>query len=76
MGPAYLECDMVEHCGGVKQSGNFVHSLTLTAIHSGWTECAALAVREQGLVVAGITAVAQRLPFRLCGLDPIMTARS
>ena len=67
--PGYFECDMVEHCGGVKQAGNFVHTLTVTDIHSGWTECAALAVREQSLVVEGIRAVSQRLPFALRGLD-------
>jgi hypothetical protein len=54
--PGYCECDMVEHCGGVKEGGNFVHTLTLTDIHSGWTECAALVVREQCLVVEGIDA--------------------
>jgi hypothetical protein len=67
--PGYLECDLVEHCGGVKNGGNFVHTLTLTDIHSGWTECAALAVREQSLVVEGIRAIAQGLPFALRGLD-------
>jgi len=67
--PGYIECDMVEHCGGMKEGGNFVHTLTLTDIHSGWTECAALAVREQSLVVQGIGAIAQRLPFPLRGLD-------
>jgi hypothetical protein len=67
--PGYFECDMVEHCGGVKEAGNFVHTLTLTDIHSGWTECAALAVRGQSLVVEGIDAVATRLPFALRGLD-------
>jgi len=67
--PGYLECDLVEHCGGVKVGGNFVHTLTLTDIHSGWTECAALAVREQSLVVEGISAIAQCLPFALRGLD-------
>ena len=67
--PGYFECDLVEHCGGVKEGGNFVHTLTLTDIHSGWTECAALAVREQSLVVEGINAVSQRLPFALLGLD-------
>jgi hypothetical protein len=67
--PGYFECDLVEHCGGVKQGGNFVHTLTLTDIHSGWTECAALTVREQSLVVEGIGAVSQRLPFALRGLD-------
>jgi hypothetical protein len=67
--PGYCECDLVEHCGGVKTGGNFVHTLTLTDIHSGWTECAALAVREQSLVVEAISAVSQRLPFALRGLD-------
>jgi hypothetical protein len=67
--PGYCECDLVEHCGGVKNAGNFVHTLTLTDIHSGWTECAALAVREQSLVVEGIRAIASRAPFALRGLD-------
>src|SRR5215472_6024058 len=67
--PGYFECDMVEHCGGVKEGGNFVHTLTLTDIHSGWTECAALTVREQSLVVEGISAVTRVLPFALRSLD-------
>jgi hypothetical protein len=67
--PGYCECDMVEHCGGMKEGGNFVQTLTLTDIHSGWTERAALAIRERTLVVAGISATAQRLPFVLRGLD-------
>jgi hypothetical protein len=67
--PGYCECDMVEHCGGMKEGGNFVHTLTLTDIHSGWTECAALAIREQSLVVEGISAITQHLPFALRGLD-------
>jgi len=67
--PGYCECDMVEHCGGVKEGGNFVHTLTLTDIHSGWTECAALVIREQSLVVEGIDAIAQCLPFALRGLE-------
>jgi hypothetical protein len=61
--------DLVEHCGGVKHEGNFVHTLTLTDIHSGWTECAALVVREQTLVVEGISMIRTQLPFALRGLD-------
>jgi hypothetical protein len=74
--PGYLECDLVEHCGGVKNGGNFVHTLTLTDIHSGWTECVALAVREQSLVVEGISAIAQGLPFALRGSIPTTTVPS
>lgn len=67
--PGYCEADLVEHCGGVKHEGNFVHTLTLTDIHSGWTECAALVVREQTLVVEGIGMIRRQLPFVLLGLD-------
>jgi len=73
--PGYCECDMVEHCGGTKEGGNFVHTLTLTDIHSGWTECAALVVREQSLVVAGISARSTFLLLCVASL-PITTARS
>jgi hypothetical protein len=58
----------VEHCGG-KHAVNFVHSLTLTDIHSGWTECAALVLREQTLVVEGLSLIRGQLPFALRGLD-------
>src|SRR5215469_17685572 len=67
--PGYCECDLVEHCGGVKVGGSFVHTLTLTDIHSGWTECAALLIREQTLVVEGISLIRQQLPFAIRGQD-------
>ena len=59
----------MEHCGGAHE-GNFVHSLTLTDMHSGWTECAALVVREQTLVVEAISLIRRQLPFALRGLEP------
>src|SRR5690242_7672590 len=46
-----------------------MHSLTWTDIHSGWTECAAPAVREQALLVEGISLIWHQLPFALRGLD-------
>jgi hypothetical protein len=66
--PGYCEADMVEHCGGVKE-GDFAHTLTLTDIHSGWTKCAALVVREQNLVVEAISMIRRQMPFALRGLD-------
>jgi hypothetical protein len=44
---------MVEHCGGVKTEGEFVHTLTMTDIASGWTECVAMRVRDQPVHDAG-----------------------
>ena len=49
--------------------GSFVHTLILTDIASGWTECVALPVREQTLVVEAITGLRCKLPFPLLGLD-------
>jgi hypothetical protein len=65
----YFEVDMVEHCGGVKHDGNFVHSLVLTDIASGWTECIAMPVRNQSLIVAGFAKAASDLPFAMLGID-------
>ncbi|TCG04014.1 hypothetical protein BZM27_43905, partial [Paraburkholderia steynii] len=49
--PGFFEIDMVEHCGGSKTDGEFVHTLTLTDIASGWTECVAMRTRNQMLVI-------------------------
>ncbi len=67
--PGYFEIDMVEHCGGKKTDGDFVHTLTLTDIASGWTECVAMRVRDQTLVIEGFDSVAADLPFAMLGVD-------
>lgn len=67
--PGYFEVDFVEHCGGPKHDGNFVHSLVLTDIATGWTECHALPVRDQFLVVEGFVKIERDLPFALRGVD-------
>ena len=68
VGPGFMEMDMVVHCG-TKTVGSFVHTLVLTDVGSGWTECVALPVREQALIVEAITGLRPRLPFPLLGLD-------
>lgn len=65
----FFEVDMVEHCGGMKTGGDFVHTLTLTDIASGWTECVAMPVRDQSLVVEAITKARKDLPFVMLGVD-------
>ena len=52
---------MVEHCGGPKTDGDFVHTLTMTDIASGWTECVAMRIREQMLIVEAFDEVASEL---------------
>jgi hypothetical protein len=66
--PGYFEIDLVAH-GGPTSAGSFVHTLTLTDIATGWTECVALAVREGALVVEGLTRVREVLPFPMLGVD-------
>lgn len=67
--PGWFEVDMVEHCGGYKRDGNFVHSLVMTDIATGWTECEALLIREQNLVVNGLAHAGDALPFPMRGID-------
>jgi hypothetical protein len=67
--PGFLEVDMVEHCGGAKTDGDFVHSLVLTDIDSGWTECIAMPVRNQSLVVEAMAIAATDVPFAMLGVD-------
>jgi len=66
--PGFMEIDLVTHCG-TRAVGSFVHTLVLTDVASGWTECIALPAREQTLIVEAVTAVEARLPFPLLGLD-------
>lgn len=67
--PGFFEIDMVEHCGGSKTDGEFVHTLTLTDIASGWTECVAMRMRNQMLVIEAFEKVAADLPFPMLGVD-------
>jgi hypothetical protein len=46
-----------------------VYTLVLTDVASGWTECVALPVREQALIVEAVTGLRPRLPFPVLGLD-------
>jgi hypothetical protein len=48
---------------------HFVHSLVLTDVASGWTECIALPVREQTLIVEALDGLRARLPFPVLGID-------
>src|ERR1700682_2400121 len=66
--PGFFEIDMVEHCGGPKTDGDFVHTLTLTDIASGWTECVAMPLRNQSLVVEAMSVAEEQLAFAMLGV--------
>ena len=66
--PGFMEVDLVAHCGG-NMAGSFVHTLVLTDIASGWTECVALPYREATAVVSTLKMLLPLLPFRVLGFD-------
>jgi hypothetical protein len=54
---------------GPKIVGDYLHTLVLTNIASGWTECVAMRFRSQALVIDGLDKVAEDLLFPTLGLD-------
>lgn len=66
--PGFTEIDLVVHCGTTTR-GEYVHSLTVTDIATGWTECVALRHRGQQSVFQALLQARGRLPFPLRGID-------
>jgi hypothetical protein len=66
--PGFVEADLVAHSGPIA-AGNFVQTLVLTDIATGWTECAPLLVREQKLLTEVLDVVRKLMPFPLLGFD-------
>jgi hypothetical protein len=61
--PGFFEIDMVEHCCGPKTDGDYLHSLVLTDIASGWTECVTMRTRNQMLAMGSELAHSALLAF-------------
>ena len=66
--PGFFKMDMVAHCG-TTVAGSHVPSLVLTDIASGWTEAAAMIVREQMLITLTVEEIRKKLSFPMLGLD-------
>ena len=66
--PGFLEIDLVVHHGAYLW-GSMIHSLVTTDICTGWTEAVPLLAREQSLMVAGLEAIGQQLPFPVKDID-------
>ncbi len=65
--PGFIEADTVAHCGE-SLSGEFVNTLTMTDLYSGWTENRALWNKLSEQVIKQIGRVESRLPFDMIGL--------
>jgi len=66
--PGFTEVDLVAHCGETTR-GEFLHSLTLVDVATGWSECRAVTFRSQRDVFAALQFLRGRLPFPLLGID-------
>lgn len=64
--PGYVEGDTVAHCGD-SIAGEYVHTLTVTDLYSGWTENRASWTKRAEAVLEQIKAIEKSLPFTLLG---------
>lgn len=66
--PGFMEADTVAHCGN-SLAGEFIWSITLTDIMTGWTEIRATWNKGAEGVIEQIKSIENRLPFKLLGFD-------
>lgn len=66
--PGYVEIDLVSHCGS-SASGEFVHTLNVTDIFSGWSVGRAVLGRSEKVVLQALDEIIQTLPFPIKGID-------
>ncbi|MBI4675710.1 MAG: transposase family protein [Chloroflexi bacterium] len=66
--PGYVEIDLVSHSGSHAE-GDFIYSLNLTDIFTGWTETRAVMGKGQRGVVAALDEMKAALPFALKAID-------
>ena len=66
--PGYCEIDLVSH-SGPHASGEFIYSLNMTDIHTGWCETRAIMGKGETGVVDALEDIRQVLPFDLNGID-------
>lgn len=66
--PGFVEVDFVAH-SGTSSAGNFVQTMVLTDIATGWTECVPVRTRDGGNVIVAIKQARSLFPFPLLGVD-------
>lgn len=66
--PGFVEMDLVAHDGGSSQ-GDYLQTLDVTDIHTGWSEQQAVLNKAQTWVFKGFMKIRSRLPFPLLGID-------
>lgn len=67
--PGSFEVDLVHHCGEVP-AGEYVHTLQLVDVATGWSERVAVLGRSQRAMEEGFRRILARLPFPIRHLHP------
>lgn len=66
--PGFVEIDLVGHEGG-KPRGDFIQTLNVTDVCTGWTDMQAVKNKAQIWVFEALKDIRGRLPFDLLGID-------
>lgn len=67
--PGHCEVDLVHHCGP-STTGDYLHTLQLIDVATGWSERVAVLGRSSLVMEAGFRRMLARLPFALVELHP------
>lgn len=66
--PGYMEVDLVSH-SGENASGEFIYSLNMTDILTGWVESCPLIGKGEKETLNGIKKIRKAVPFEILGID-------
>jgi len=66
--PGFLEIDLVAHCGDSVR-GEYINTLDMTDVATGWTVCAAFMGRSERFCVEAIEEAKPSFPFPILGID-------
>jgi len=66
--PGFFEMDLVAHCGW-SGAGQFLYTLSMVDVATGWVACAGLRDKRQETVFHALQRIRAELPFRILGLD-------
>ena len=67
--PGHFEVDLVHHCG-LSATGQYVHTLQMTDVATGWSECVAVLGRSYLVMQDGFQRIEKRLPFPIREVHP------
>ena len=67
--PGHFEVDLVHHCG-LSATGQYVHTLQMIDVATGWSECVAVLGRSYLFIQDGFQRIEKRLPFPIREVHP------